>query len=196
MSRNRLEKVDMIKLNRNILFKNLPSGSKLIFDHSQLCTRRAQGEWDCILGLYETTNVEPPHVKSFASFPQVYMAWVPLLFGRPPSYWFSAYKVKPMLQNIISRNFVKSVLRLLVVRSRRSVNVPIMTSSGTDNNIISLLFAVVLALTFYPMLSFSLSSKVVLLRHFSSLCQGQPEFSWSQNILLIKTDNFFLTNKK
>ena len=44
MSRNRLEKVDMIKLNRNILFKNLPSGSKLIFDHSQLCTRRAQGE--------------------------------------------------------------------------------------------------------------------------------------------------------
>ena len=99
MSRNRLEKVDMIKLKRNILFINLPSGSKLIFDHSQLCTRRAQGEWDCILGLFETTHVEPPHVKSFASFPQVYMAWVPLLFGRPPSYWFSADKVKPMLQN-------------------------------------------------------------------------------------------------
>ena len=53
MSRNRLEKVDMIKLKRNILFINLPSGSKLIFDHSQLCTRRAQGEWECILGLFE-----------------------------------------------------------------------------------------------------------------------------------------------
>ena len=43
--------------------------------------------------------------------------------------------------------------------------------------IIFLLFAVVLASTFYPMLSFSLSFTAVLLRHFSSLCQGQPEFS-------------------